>query len=71
MPLDKIEVIGEAGAGLVRLTYNGFNELTKVEIDDLIFKETDKQLISDLFVAASRQATKKLSEVAMEEMRHL
>ena len=55
--LDK-RFVGEAGGipGLVRITVNGAGQALKVEIDDLVFKETDKQLISDLFVAALNDA---------------
>lgn len=58
-----IYIIGEAGAGLVKVTYrNGVP--FKVEIDDLVFKETDKQLVSELFVAALMDTEKKLIEEA-------
>jgi len=47
---------GESGAGLVKVTINTAGRASRVEIDDLIFKETDKQLISDLFIAALNNA---------------
>ena len=47
---------GEAGAGLVKVTIDTAGRARQVEIDDLIFKKTDKQLISDLFVAALNRA---------------
>ena len=64
--LKRMEIIGEAGAGLVKVVYNGLGEPLRVEIDDLIFKETDKQLISDLFVAATKQVIEKFSKIAIE-----
>lgn len=69
MSLDKLkrtEIIGEAGAGLVKVIYSRNGEPLRVEIDDLIFKETDKQLVSDLFVAATKQAIEKFAKIAIE-----
>lgn len=57
--LNDARVVGEAGAGLVKITTNGIGEPISVEIDDLIFKETDKQLVSDLFCAAIRDNQQK------------
>ena len=62
--LSKAVVIGEAGAGLVKYTTNGYGQPLKIEIDDVIFKETDKQLISDLFCAAVSDNIKKCQETA-------
>ncbi|KKN37550.1 hypothetical protein LCGC14_0762330 [marine sediment metagenome] len=62
----RMEIVGEAGAGLVKIVYNGLGEPLRVEIDDLIFKETDKQLVSDLFVAATKQVIEKFSKIAVE-----
>ena len=45
------EIVAESGAGLVRIIYRD-GAPYKVEIDDLVFKKTEKQLVSELFVAA-------------------
>jgi len=57
--LNKKRFIGEAGAGLVKITINITGVVYNVEIDDLIFTKTDKQLISDLFAAAMNNAYEK------------
>jgi nucleoid-associated protein EbfC len=62
--LSRAVVVGEAGAGLVKYTSNGYGQPVKIEIDDVIFKETDKQLISDLFCAAVRDNITKCQEQA-------
>ena len=59
--------IGEAGAGLVKVTICSSGRAHKMEVDDLIFKETDKQLISDLFVAALNNAYDKADEWLKQE----
>jgi len=66
----KKEYLGEAGGipGLVRVTINNIGLPLKVEIDDLVFKETDKELISDLFVAAMNDAYAKLDKDYQEAL---
>ena len=66
----KKEYTGHAGGipGLVRVTIGTDSRARKVEIDDLVFKETDKQLISDLFVAALNDAFNQLDSDLRKEM---
>lgn len=63
------EFLGEAGGfpGLVRITLRGDGRAKRVEIDDLVFKETDKDLISDLFVAALNHAYEQLDAATLKE----
>ena len=44
--LGELEVQGEAGGGLVKLTMTGRNEVRKIEIDDTLFSE-DKEMLED------------------------
>jgi len=66
------DIIGEAGGipGLVRIIADHQGHYRRVEIDDLVFKETDKDLVSALFVAALNDLTKKMQERAMEKIRN-
>jgi len=66
----KKEYTGHAGGipGLVRITIGTDSRARKVEIDDLVFKKTDKQLISDLFVAALNDAFNQLDSDLKKEM---
>ena len=41
-----MEVVGESGAGLVKVTVTGGHEVRRVEIDDSIFKD-DKDICED------------------------
>lgn len=61
-------VVGEAGAELVKVTLDRLGRPIKFEIDDLIFQESDKQLISDLFVAAFNRAMDELTNRAVDEL---
>lgn len=53
------EYVGEAGAGLVKITINAAGIAKKVDIDDSIFNNEDKNFISDLFCAALNDAIRK------------
>ncbi len=64
----KEKFTGESGAGLVKITLNYFGKADRIEIDDLIFKKTDKELISDLFVAALNDALNKFDIAVKEQM---
>ncbi|MBV9330774.1 MAG: YbaB/EbfC family nucleoid-associated protein [Alphaproteobacteria bacterium] len=69
--ISAIEVEGVSGAGLVRVTLNGKNELGKVEIDPSLLSESERNTIQDLLVAAHRDAKTKLDARVADEMRSL
>ncbi|OGT74452.1 MAG: nucleoid-associated protein, YbaB/EbfC family [Gammaproteobacteria bacterium RIFCSPLOWO2_02_FULL_57_10] len=54
-------IVGESGAGLVRVHMNGRHDVKKVELDDGLLSE-DKDVIEDLVAAAINDAVKKLEE---------
>lgn len=66
------DIIGEAGGipGLVRIIADHRGNYKRVDIDDLVFQKTDKDLVSDLFVAALNDLTKKMQERALEKIRN-
>jgi len=46
-----LEVNGESGAGLVKITMNGRHDVKKVEIKDELLSD-DKEILEDLIAAA-------------------
>lgn len=52
-------VIGESGAGLVKIEMTGRHDVTKVTIDDSLLSE-DKSLLEDLIAAAVNDAARKV-----------
>ncbi|MCA1772787.1 MAG: YbaB/EbfC family nucleoid-associated protein [Halomonas sp.] len=63
------EVLGEAGAGMVKVTMNGRHDVISVDIDQSIMQE-DKELLEDLLAAAVNDAVRKVevnSKAKMEE----
>ena len=67
--LKKVRLTGEAGAGLVKITLSGQYEIKSLELDDsLIGAEADKQVLTDLLVAAFNDGIKKVQEATQNNM---
>ncbi|MEN8763613.1 MAG: YbaB/EbfC family nucleoid-associated protein [Thiogranum sp.] len=62
-----LEVTGESGGGLVKVTMNGRHEASRVEIDDSLVGD-DKDMLEDLIAAAINDATHKVEAVTQERM---
>ncbi|QIV95883.1 hypothetical protein EDC55_10573 [Allofrancisella inopinata] len=56
---ENIEVIGEAGAGLVKVIMTGKHDVKSVNIDQSLLNE-DKEMLEDLIAAAVNSAVKKV-----------
>ena len=69
--LDRIEVEGAAGGGLVSVTLSGKGDLRGVRIDDSLFKPDQKGIVEDLVVAAHADAKRKLETQLSERMQAL
>ncbi|MCC4263031.1 YbaB/EbfC family nucleoid-associated protein [Oceanimonas baumannii] len=59
--LAQMEVVGEAGAGLVKVTMTGSHSVRRVELDDSLL-EDDKELVEDLLAAAVNDAVRRVEE---------
>jgi DNA-binding YbaB/EbfC family protein len=55
------EVIGESGAGLVKVTMNGKHNVKKVALDSTLMNE-EQSLVEDLIAAAVNDAVRKVGE---------
>ena len=67
--LDRVEMTGQAGGGMVKVTLNGKGETRRVEIDPSLLKPEDKAVVEDLIVAAANDARTKVEEAMQEQMR--
>jgi DNA-binding YbaB/EbfC family protein len=67
--LERMEIVGSSGAGLVKVTVNGKNETRKVEIDASLLVPADKGVVEDLLVAACNDARVKVEQTVQEHMR--
>ncbi len=64
--LAEIEVIGESGAGMVKVTLNGKHEAKKVLIEPKLLAE-DKDMLEDLLTAAINDAVRKVAARTLEK----
>jgi DNA-binding YbaB/EbfC family protein len=62
------EVTGNAGGGLVTATVTGAGELVSLDIDPSVVDPEDVETLSDLVVAAVRDANAQAQKMAAEQM---
>ena len=69
--LDRLEVEGTSGGGLVAIKISGKGDLRGVRIDESVFKPDQKEIVEDLLVAAHADAKRKLETQLTEKMQAL
>jgi len=67
--LDTIEVEGQAGGGMVRVTLTAKGAMKGVAIDPSLMKAEEKEIAEDLIVAAHADARAKAERVLEEKMK--
>ncbi|MBV6643830.1 MAG: YbaB/EbfC family nucleoid-associated protein [Cyclobacteriaceae bacterium] len=67
--LSNITVESESGAGMVKVTVNGKKQLVKLDIDDSILTSDDKQLATDLIIAAVNKGVEEAEQKAQEHIK--
>lgn len=64
-----LEVTGQAGAGMVKVTMYGNHNVKRVEIDPSLFgDEDDREMLEDLIAAATNDAVRRVEEASKEKM---
>jgi DNA-binding YbaB/EbfC family protein len=66
--LDRIEVEGISGGGLVRVRATAKGRILSVDIDQSLLQPSEKQMVEDLVAAALNDARAKADRAAQEEM---
>jgi DNA-binding YbaB/EbfC family protein len=69
--LDKIEVEGMSGAGMVKIRATAKGRILSVEIDESLLVASEKQMVEDLVAAAINDARTKADRAAEEEMKKM
>ena len=64
--LASLTVIGESGAGMVRITMTGKHQVKALEIDAALVDD-DKDMLEDLVVAAFNDAVRKIESTMQEK----
>ncbi len=68
--LANMEVVGESGAGMVKVTMNGKHGVKAVEIDPGVLEE-DKEFLEDLLAAAVNDAVQRVQRATEEKTQEL
>ena len=64
--LAEMEVVGESGGGMVKVTVNGRHEARRVEIDPAAMD--DREMLEDLVAAAINDAERKIESQSQSRM---
>lgn len=68
--LKNLEVEGQAGGGMVKVTMTGKHAVRRVQIDDSLFND-DKDMLEDLVAAAINDASNKVEALTKDQMSDL
>jgi DNA-binding YbaB/EbfC family protein len=66
--LDKVEVEGAAGGGLVKVKATAKGRIIGVDLDESLLNPSEKQMLEDLIAAAFNDARAKADAVSQQEM---
>ncbi|MEJ0050806.1 MAG: YbaB/EbfC family nucleoid-associated protein [Methylovirgula sp.] len=69
--LERVEVEGQSGGGMVRITLTAKGQMKGITLDPSLLKPEDKDMLEDLIVAAHDDARKKGERVMEERMQSL
>ena len=58
--VETLEAEGISGGGIVKITINGKNNVTSVNIDETAIDKNEKEILEDLIVAAFNDARDKI-----------
>jgi len=68
--LTTLQVCGESGAGLVKVTMTGRHDVKRVEIDPTLLQE-EKEMLEDLLAAAVNDAVRRVEEASRDKISSL
>ena len=69
--LEKLEVEGSAGGGMVKVIANGKGDIRSITIDPEVVDPEEVDMLQDLIIAAFNQAREKSQEIQSEQMSQL
>lgn len=67
----RMQITGEAGAGMVKVTVNGEGLVTNVKLDRSALGPEDNEILEELIISAVNDASKRAREAMAHEMRGL
>lgn len=66
--LEKLEVVAEAGGGMVTVKANGKRKIISIKLDKDAIDPEDAEMLEDLVVAGVNKALEKAEEAAQQQM---
>ncbi len=69
--LAAVEVVGQAGGGMVQVTLNGKGDAKNIKVDRTLVDPKEVEMLEDLIVAAFNDARAKVEAHVAEKMREL
>jgi nucleoid-associated protein EbfC len=63
----QLEVIGESGGGMVKVTMTGLHNVKRVQLEPAVVTE-DREMLEDLIAAATNDAVKKVEAAVQAKM---
>jgi DNA-binding YbaB/EbfC family protein len=69
--LASLQMEGQSGGGLVKVTLNGKMEARAVKIDPSLLKPEDAEMLEDLILAAFQDAKTKVEQASQAKMQEL
>jgi DNA-binding YbaB/EbfC family protein len=67
--LEQMEISGQSGAGLVKVTLSGKGDLKAVVVDPSLIKPDEAEILEDLIVAAHADAKARMEQQVAEKMK--
>jgi len=69
--LAAMEIEGQSGAGMVKVTLNGKGDMRGVRIDPSLLKPDEAEIVEDLILAAHQDARSKVESTMQERMQEV
>ena len=66
--LEQKTMTAESGGGMVKVTVNGRQQLTKIRIEKEVINPNDSEMLEDLILAATNKALDEAQNMARDEM---
>jgi nucleoid-associated protein EbfC len=66
--LERLEVEGQSGGGMVKITLNAKGQMKGIALDPTLLTPEDREMVEDLILAAHADARAKAERLAEEKM---
>lgn len=67
----RLQITGEAGAGMVKVTVSGDGNVKNVKIEPSLLSPNDRDMLEELLIAAINEAQNKARDAMAHEMKSL